>query len=703
MRTGLALIGVTLLLTAEVGHAAATASTTVARIVIDPTPGRRIPPAFFGAGMSEWPVTRIDARYGWGLWDPDRKQNPEEPITLARQAGVKTLRLLAMWHQWEEGLAIPGGNPNKLPFGVDEWMRTCEAIGAEPIIGTDYIYESTDEVVHLVRYLNDEADDELLAELQCAGTNLDEEGRADLYGRFGRDEKGEHRWGNLRAINGHAKPYQVKYIEIGNETYLYLPADRYIAQYLAFYRDLKAADPRLQVGVVLAPLGITHAWNDFVLGSISTNVDFGAIHYYATPYIDVTKETAETVLGVTVMVADLEGSRCVGEAAAILRKYAGRRVPLAITEFNSGFCGPQDPKSYYQHALGTALANAEMIRAFMSHPDVFTANHFTLVNGFNGMSCNGFTWGEPGRLYDVYWKRPNYYVLELYRRYFGDTLLEVQTTCPGYDLERYAGWLGQYERGVRTVGTNLLADRTWTVEVGEGVEVQTGRELRITFSDPPNLYYGRIFKDCPVDTNRWYVVSGWAKADNLDTWASSAGFRLDVTDIRGYDMIPWVSKTAELKGTTPWIYIETHFKSFPDMHGVRVFAGVPASHPPLRGTVSVKDVAFRLAVADPYPSFPYLAAHASLSRDRRTVYLMVVNRSMEQSIAADITVRGMPPAGPVRTHTLWADDIDATNESPPHDAVSVEDREVDTCGQDLRSVFPKHSLTAIEWPVARAP
>lgn len=118
---------------------------------------------------------------------------------------------------------------NSQQFGLDEMFRMCEDLGAEPIyctsvsiddgyvgVSVDKIQPFVQDVLDLIEYANGDAKTSL--------------------------------WGKKRAANGHPEPYNLKYIEVGNENG---KGDTdgygYNERYAIFYDAIKKAYPALNV------------------------------------------------------------------------------------------------------------------------------------------------------------------------------------------------------------------------------------------------------------------------------------------------------------------------------------------------------------------------------------------------------------------------------------------------------------------------
>ena len=117
---------------------------------------------------------------------------------------------------------------NSQRFGLDEMLRMCEDFGAEPVYcvsaGIDDGYLGTpidgmqpliDDLLDLVEYCN---------------------GGLETY------------WGARRAANGHPAPYDLKYIEVGNENgFGETDGEGYDERYALFYDAIKERYPEMNV------------------------------------------------------------------------------------------------------------------------------------------------------------------------------------------------------------------------------------------------------------------------------------------------------------------------------------------------------------------------------------------------------------------------------------------------------------------------
>ena len=151
-------------------------------------------------------------------------------------------------------------------FGIDEFLSLCRRTGAEPImvvnVGTeqwinavgDPSLRSNDwlqEVCDWLEYCNGDA---------------------------------STKWGAVRAKNGHAEPYGVKYWEIDNEV---MPSSTPSEKYVKIVNDLvprmKAIDPSIKIIACGSFMGDRAKWDGDVIKGTAKNIDFLSTHRYDDP------------------------------------------------------------------------------------------------------------------------------------------------------------------------------------------------------------------------------------------------------------------------------------------------------------------------------------------------------------------------------------------------------------------------------------
>ncbi|MDD5065734.1 MAG: alpha-L-arabinofuranosidase C-terminal domain-containing protein [bacterium] len=359
--------------------------------------------------------------YGAGLWNPVRMEPVSNVMQLGKEAGISIMRFPGGCgsHGYEWKKAVKKGR-NSFKFGLYEFCGVCHDLNADAVITLSYFKDTPQDAADLVAFLNAPLDQ-----------NTDNKLTAP---------KNTFSWPGLRAENGHPGSFQVKYFEIGNEVWhgdhirtKEVKPEAYARRYLQYYDAMKAVDPSIQIGVVLD----TDQWNKKIIPIIKNKVDFGILHSYPAPGYGKELESIPVdklflmCLGMPAVITEPHYQKTL----KLLKQYAKRDIPLAITEFNGGFF--MRSSIPYQFTLGNALINAELLRIFMKpENNILMANNWNFINEHWGMIYNGFQ-NEADKLRNRYHKRPNYYVFELYHNHFGEFLLNADVKSDTYQERGY--------------------------------------------------------------------------------------------------------------------------------------------------------------------------------------------------------------------------------------------------------------------------
>jgi alpha-N-arabinofuranosidase len=156
-------------------------------------------------------------------------------------------------------------DPNS--YGTDEFLRMCEAIGAEPLIVVNSgILSSTCGVSIPIRltpetYLQDALD----------------------WMEYCNGDAATTTWGAVRAANGHPEPYNVTYWEIDNETWS-AGVNAYIAKVQQFAPAMRAKYPNVKIIACgsggTGQSGSGQNWNRSVIGACADLIDYISTHHY---------------------------------------------------------------------------------------------------------------------------------------------------------------------------------------------------------------------------------------------------------------------------------------------------------------------------------------------------------------------------------------------------------------------------------------
>ncbi len=273
------------------------------------------------------------------------------------------------------------------------------------------------------------------------------------------------------------KKYSVQYWSIGNEPTLFdaevklrgesYDIERFNKEWRTFAEAMKKVDPTIKlVGAEInqfsydpAPGTTTNFGQrdeDWFIEFLKANgdlVDVVSFHRYPFPSTRVSGPPSIDELHQNAQ----EWDKIIIHARELIHQYAGRDLPIAVTEFNSAYDksvgGEATPDSHY-NAIWMADVLGRMIKN-----GVFMANEWALTakGGFGGL-------GLVGPL-DVY---PTYYAYQLYKQ-FGNELVYSSSDDP--DLSIYAA---QRQDGALTVMViNLsLEEKTKAIRIGDQAQVQ---------------------------------------------------------------------------------------------------------------------------------------------------------------------------------------------------------------------------------------
>lgn len=597
--------------------------------------------------------------FGAGIWDSKWNEPVKEAIDLAKEAGINVLRFPggcgAHRYNWKAGL---GKNREHFLYGIDEFLKTCEEIGAEAVWTVSYFEGNEQDAADLAKYTK---------------------------GRIKYFEIGNEDW--------HGDHGQVKQV---------FP-EEYAKRYLKYYEAMKAVDPSIKIGVILN----NEEWNEGVMAIIKEKLDFGIAHIYPTPAWgeNLSKFPAREIFAITLALPETKYQYYLKDVLRILEKHSGKKIPLAVTEFNGGFV-QQEPVPY-RHTLLCALVNAELLKIFIRpENNILTANYWNFANEYWGMIANGFN-GKYETLNKPYYKRPNYYVFEMYAKHFGDILLDAEVKADGYDASLYQpikALITKLKTGTLIKG-NLLSGK-WNTITFPGVNVSEKDDvLEIDFKEPKQFNYYHSIKQALVEPDAYYKLSGYIKTESL---TAEPGVCLEVQDARGWTKTRSGAGTEKISGTTHWKYVEVIYGTLQDAKSVNVITRRVGEDGPLRGKAYFKDVRLEKFIPSVDTKVPYLSVNASKSQDGKRVYLMVINKNMEEPITATIDLKDFIPAKKGSAWILNGPSVDATNEVN-HNNIKITEKEFKIAGaQETRAqveaegvasfefTFEPHSLTAIE-------
>ncbi len=300
-------------------------------------------------------------------------------------------------YNWRDGI----GNRDKRPprknpawkgiehndVGIHEYMELMELLDAEPFIAVNTGLGTVQEVAEEIEYCNGAADTEL---------------------------------GKLRAQNGHAEPYKVKWWAVGNEMYGdwqlgHMPLSEYVKKHNQMAEAILAVDPEAQL------IGVGHVgeWSATMLSSSADHMDLLSEHVYATG----SKDPAEHIGQLANLIKEVaEAHRNYRDSIPGL---AEKDIQIAMDEWNYWYgdyiYGELGVRYYHQDALGVAKGLHEYFR----NSDIFfMANYAQTVNVIGCIKTTPTSAGFATTALP----------LKVYRHHFGNIPVELNTDSIDLDL-----------------------------------------------------------------------------------------------------------------------------------------------------------------------------------------------------------------------------------------------------------------------------
>lgn len=275
-------------------------------------------------------------------------------------------------------------DPNAL--GTDEFIDLCRRLGAEPVLvinsgrhdntasREDYVREALD----WLEYCNGDADTP---------------------------------WGAIRAANGHAEPFDVRYWEIDNEAWPVGP-EAYAGIVRDFATALRSADPDITLiacgsaGYDEAP-GPSDGWNASILESCAEHFDILSVHHYENP--DLFAAGADRYL------AFLEG------LAGRIRDSRNPNIRLFVSEWNA-----------QSTDWRTGLYAAKMLNGFERLGAAVTmASPALLIRHVSATQWDNAFINHDAR---GWFPAPNYVVMRLWREHYLPVRLAVEGEAGPLDV-----------------------------------------------------------------------------------------------------------------------------------------------------------------------------------------------------------------------------------------------------------------------------
>jgi hypothetical protein len=364
---GALLCSALILLSTAIGPTTARAETTSTVTVNAGTSLAVIPATGFGLNTAVWDANLLDS----------------DVPSLLTTLGIGALRFpggsTSDDYNWQTDSIVPGQGGYANPVNTfDAFMTLAKAVDASPVITVNY------------------------------GSNTS--------GNGGGTPAFAAAWVRYANVT---KGYGVKYWEIGNEIYgngeygsawetdLHSAHDpgTYGANVALFSAAMKAVDPTIKVGVVLAapgywPDGQSPDWNSNVLAQCGTAIDFVIVHWYAQ---SPGSESDANLLAAPQ--SGIGGSPGIGTMVStvksLISRYAGTdaaSVEIFVTELNSVSSDPGKQTISVVNAMFIADGMATWLENGVANVDVWDLHNGSTAGNTSSSLFGSSTFGDYGIL-----------------------------------------------------------------------------------------------------------------------------------------------------------------------------------------------------------------------------------------------------------------------------------------------------------------
>ena len=180
---------------------------------------------------------------------------------------------------------------------------------------------------------------------------------------------------------------------------------------------------------------------------------------------------------------------------------------------------------------------------------------------------------------------------------------------------------------------------------------------------------------------------------------SASGIFLTVQDVRGWKKTGWAKSTQKFSGTNNWKNLMVEFQPLHDTKKIKITINRRSGRGNFTGKVWLKDIIIEdIGPAIRFPPTPYLAAISSTNATGDKIHLVVINKNLEKSMAAQITIINSFNIAP--NNTAWVlngPDIDSTNEDN-QELVKITEKAftITPHNNSFYYKFSPHSVTALE-------
>jgi alpha-N-arabinofuranosidase len=315
-------------------------------------------------------------------------------------------------YHWRDGIGPRSKRPRRVntswggietnAFGLHEFMDLVELVGAEPYISVNVGSGTPREMMDWLEYMTSDSDSELA---------------------------------QLRRKNGRAKPWNVKYIGVGNENWGCggnMRAEYYADEYKRFVAFIKHYSGSEFEKLACGPGGHDFRWTEVLMAQAEKQIDGLSLHFYTLPTNNWKKKGSATSFGEpewhATLMQTLRMTELLHKNSAIMDRYdPEKRIALVVDEWGTWYdAEPGATALYQQNTLRDAVVAGINLNLFNQHAD--RVRMAASAQSINVLQAMMLTKGRELVL------TPTYHVFEMYKVHQDATSLPVELRAPRYAL-----------------------------------------------------------------------------------------------------------------------------------------------------------------------------------------------------------------------------------------------------------------------------
>lgn len=660
-----------------------------ALITIDPNKiTGQVNPLVFGHNIvaANWPgkgQLKVYGRHGNGLWNPTLNVPVSEAVVLSKEMGMPILRYpggcMTHVYDWKKTVGPLNERPD-YTFGLMEFLSFCKAVGAEAQICVSAYTGEPQDAADLVEFLNAPAIKKLP-------------------------------WALKRAAWGHPEPYNVRFFEMGNESYhgnhgdytglpfKILTAEQYSNWFNTTVKIMKKISPDIKTGAVI--FNNAPEWDAVVMSRTKDNADFMIDHFYAVGFADWNDEgdivKKENYLMRSCMASSMRLQCWLDSINESIETHTGKKIPLAVSEYNASILNKGKPVPY-RYTLGTALFCADSVRIFLEKKNnILLANYFSYFNGFWG-TIHGST--DPDKQMDLEaWERnPAFHLFKLWRNHFGTKLNAITVKSPVKEFEggyhtppcHECATISKTDKPVPHLFRVTSPEKT-TKQFAWNTEANGNIVLKLTGMTGSAYPQVGEFNASPGHTYRLSYEGKIADGEK----GMGAVLGMGLVDSRGWNKTGSAVSAEGLAKAFEWTTIQSvPLITAPECKKILILFRLRCGKDPVTAKALIRNIKLE-EIPNVLPPYPLITATSSISSDNKTVYLIVFNKDLKDSIKTEIKIKYFP----AKTAKIWtvSGPPTGTNTNGRKDVgLKIDGGIIPVTADGFNYDFPPCSMNAIE-------